>query len=57
MHDIYFEIQRIGNSVKVTAIDARTMREVSIVGPATVGMEMLKRQAVNKLRYVLNKRS
>lgn len=47
------EFTRIGGSVKVTAIDPKTMTEVSIVGSSHYPQELLTRQAVKKLEYVL----
>lgn len=44
-----------GNSVKVTAIDPETGREVSIVGAAQAGQDELAKLAVRKLLYVLGK--
>ena len=49
------EFIAIGQSVKVSAIDPATGTEVSIVGPANGGRELLTRTAVRKLEYVLNK--
>ncbi|HYE00036.1 MAG TPA: hypothetical protein VEH84_11685 [Alphaproteobacteria bacterium] len=54
--DVLFEFQRVGNSVKVTALDSATLVEVSIVGPANVGEFTLKQTALRKLDYVLRKR-
>lgn len=51
------EFRRLGNSVKVSAIDPDTGTEVSIVGPANASRSELSRNAVNKLKYVLNKNS
>lgn len=45
----------IGEQVKVTAVDTVSAREVSIIGPARYSRQMLARQAVKKLRYVLEK--
>ena len=53
--DVLIEMIRIGNAVKVTAVDTVTGIEVSIVGAASVGEGILKRNAVNKLNYVLRK--
>ena len=53
--DVLIEMIQVGNSVKVTAVDTVTGIEVSIVGDPTVGEETLKRNAVNKLNYVLRK--
>lgn len=55
--EVLLEFQQIGNSVKVTAIDPATLTEVSIVGAVSAGEEALKRTAINKLRYVLDKQS
>lgn len=51
------EFQQHGASVKVSAIDPVTMTEVSIVGPSSVGQEELKRTALQKLHYVMNKKN
>ncbi len=49
------EFRRLGNSVKVSAIDPETGTEVSIVGPANASQSELSRNAINKLKYVLSK--
>ncbi|MFT5485783.1 MAG: hypothetical protein ACI9JL_002840 [Paracoccaceae bacterium] len=54
--EVIVEFQQIGNAVKVTAIDTKSMVEVSIMGPASAGEELLKRNAINKLNYVLSKK-
>lgn len=54
--EILIEIQQIGNSVKVAAIDPETLIEVSIVGPPSAGEEALKRAAARKLAWVLEKK-
>ena len=53
--EIIFEFVRVGNSVKVTALDVATGIEVSIVGPASAGEASLKRLAKQKLDYVMAK--
>lgn len=55
--EILIEFHQIGNAVKVTAVDPDTLTEVSIVGPSSAGEEMLKRNAINKLNYVLSKKN
>jgi len=40
----------------VTAVDPETLTEVTIMGPPSAGQEMLKRNAINKLNYVLSKK-
>ncbi len=47
--EIYFEFTAIGRSVKVTAIDAVTGIEVTIVGPAKASQPDLQRVATQKL--------
>lgn len=54
--EVLIEFQQVGNAVKVTAIDADTLVEVSIMGPVNVGEETLKRNVINKLNYVLSKK-
>ncbi len=56
LYEVIIEFQRIGNAVKVTAVDPESQIEVSIVGPPGAGEEILKRTAIRKLEYVLNKR-
>ena len=50
------EFMRMGKTVKVSAVDPVTMIEVSMVGPANAGRETLKRNAVRKLEYVIDKK-
>ena len=53
---VYFEFLRMGNVVKVSAIDPKTGTEVCIVGNPKAGQETLKRVAARKLEYVMKKR-
>ncbi len=55
--EVLIEFQRLGNAVKVTAVDPVTLIEVSIMGPPACGQETLARGAVRKLEYVLAKRA
>lgn len=55
--EIYIEFVAHGSSVKVTAIDAASGTEVSIVGPAGAQRSALEQAAVNKLEYVLKKKN
>lgn len=57
LREILFEITPMGSAVKVTAIDPGTGTEATILGPATAGEEMLKKNAVRKLMYLLGKKS
>lgn len=54
--EVLLEFHPIGNAVKVTAVDPDTLTEVSIVGSRTAGEEILRRTAINKLNYVLEKK-
>ncbi|MBU2089775.1 MAG: hypothetical protein KKB63_04350 [Alphaproteobacteria bacterium] len=53
---IIYEFYTIGTYVKVSAIDPRTLVEVSIVGDPKRGETALRQAALQKLRYVLAKR-
>lgn len=55
--EVLFEFIPIGNSVKVSAIDAQTGIEVAMVGPAKASQEDLKRTAAAKLFYVMEKKA
>jgi hypothetical protein len=48
--DVYFEFTAIGGTVKVTAIDALTGTEVSIMGPTNAAQADLERLALQKLK-------
>jgi len=51
------EFHQVGNAVKVSAMDPRTLTEVSIVGATGVSDTELTRLVVRKLEYVLAKRA
>ena len=50
------EFHRVGNAVKVSAMDPATLTEVSIVGAPSVSDPELTRLAIRKLEYMLAKR-
>jgi hypothetical protein len=54
--EIFVEFVILGNSVKVTAIDADTGEEASIVGPANAPRSVLAETARKKLEYVKAKK-
>jgi hypothetical protein len=56
-NEVIIEILQVGNAVKVVAVDVKSGLEVSIVGSPSMSEEMLKRNAVKKLNYMLEKRS
>lgn len=55
--EVIVEFVRVGACLKVSAVDPRTLTEVSIVGDPEAGEEALTRAAVAKLRYVLERRA
>ena len=56
LDEVIFEFRRVGAYVKVSAVDPRSLTEVSIVGDPSAGQELLERIAINKLRHVMAKR-
>mgnify|MGYP006906420331 FL=1 len=56
LRQVYFEFHQIGSYVRVSAIDARTNIEVTLVGDANYSEEHLKQAAIRKLRYVIAKK-
>ena len=54
--EVILEIFPVGNIVRVNAMDTKTLIEVSIQGPATTSEEVLKRNALKRLEYVLKKK-
>jgi hypothetical protein len=51
--EIIFEIVRLGDYVKVSAVDPITMVEVSVTGPSKGPIEVVKQIAANKLKRAL----
>ena len=54
--EVIIEFFPVGNVVKVSAMDTETLTEVSIQGPANAPQNVLKRNAVKRLEYVLRKK-
>jgi hypothetical protein len=54
--EIYLEFHQVGDYVKVSAIDAKTNTETSIVGSPRSTQGHLSQIAVRKLKYILEKR-
>ena len=50
---IIFEIIRLGDYVKVCAVDPVTMIEVAAIGPARGPIEAIKQVALRKLRRAI----
>jgi hypothetical protein len=54
--EIIFEFYTVGPTVKVTAMDTKSLTEVVIQGPASAGEAMLKANALKRLEYVMRKK-
>ena len=54
--EVIIEFHPVGHVVKVSAMDTQTLTEVSIQGPASSPQEILKRNALKRLEYVLKKK-
>ncbi len=54
--EVLFEMRRVGRSVRVAAIDPITHTEVTLVAPAKLSLNDMKRVAARKLIYVLAKK-
>ena len=54
--EVILEFHRVGNSVKVSAVDAKTYVEVSIIAPPDSTKKQMTDTVLQKLRYVLAKR-
>lgn len=55
--EVIIEFIPVGGLVKVTAMDTASLTEISIQGPANAGQEILKRNALKRLEYVLKKKA
>lgn len=54
--EVIFEFYPIGSYVRVSAMDTKTLTEISIQGPVGAPEETLKRNALKRLEYVLKKK-
>ena len=54
--EILYEFHRVGNFVKVSAIDAETGVEASIQGPATASETLLRINAARRLEFVMRRK-
>ncbi len=55
--EIFIEIVTLGAFAKVSAIDALTGIEVSVMGPSNATRASLEAAAINKLDFVLKKKA
>ena len=53
--EVFIEIQTLGNLLRVTAIDAATGIEAVLSAPRRSSKDAVRRAALQKLRYVLEK--
>lgn len=53
---VIVEFHRVGNVVKVSAVDTRTLVEVSIMAPPTATEREMTEAVVNKLTWVQSRR-
>ena len=49
------EYVRMGNAIKVTAIDPVSLREVSMIGSPKISSKEVGKLAVRKLKYVMER--
>ncbi len=49
------EYRKVGNSVKVSAIDTASMTEVSVIAPPRMSRKNMANLAIKKLLYVMGK--
>ncbi len=54
--EIIIEFFSIGPYVKVSAMDIKTLTEISIQGPTSAPEEALRQNALKRLEYVLKKK-
>lgn len=57
MPEILFEYIRQGNFVKVTAIETGSKIEASVIVPASLNEQQMQLQALQKLKYVIEKKT
>lgn len=54
--EVIFEFQPVGAYVRVSALDAGSLTEIVIQGPLGAPEELLKRNALKRLEYVMKKK-
>jgi hypothetical protein len=52
VREVIFEFTRVGDQIKVAAVDPASGAEAVIFGPASAAQADLERLALNKLRYL-----
>lgn len=54
--EVILEFQQFGNIVKVSAMDVKSLTEISIQGPSSTAQSILENNALRRLEYVLKKK-
>lgn len=54
--EIIFEFHKIGQYMKVVAMDTRTLTEISVSGPVNTPQSTIELNALRRLEYVLRKK-
>jgi len=54
--EVLFEFQRVGNMLRVTAIDPKSGTEVISIADPRFSQDALKKRAATKLAYVMAKK-
>lgn len=54
--EVIIEFQQFGNIVKVSAMDVKSVTEISIQGPSSTARSVLENNALKRLEYVLKKK-
>lgn len=54
--EVIFEFTPVGNLMKVTAMDSESLTEITIQCPLYAGEAVFKRNALQRLGYVLRKK-
>lgn len=54
--EVIIEFHPVGAYMKVSAMDTQSLTEISIQGPSSAPREMLQKNALRRLEYVLKKK-
>jgi len=55
--DVIIEMRVVGQYVQVKAMDTASLTEITTQGPATASEDILQRNAMKRLEYVLKKKN
>ena len=54
--EVIIEFYPVGQYMKVSAMDTKSLTEISIQGPVEADKKLLERNAVKRLEYVMKKK-